>query len=627
MAATALVDPLFFPGTASVPSFTFPLSSQPPIADGTLHPVPDPTIPRSAAGSAKGHRLQRLRATLFLVEAVADDENVQAYAAIEAAGDAFLATATAAGSTAYSEEDKNYDEDGAFTFVSPAVINTVVIFVDLWVTWRYSERLQLGLYTTVTVGKERQAGRVKDLGLTLPAKPILELLRDRDYSDPQLLPCVKALVIAEYAAQYKDAKSAGYLEAVKSWPDATWTELLGKIRWLFGDEDETACEQRATDAVRTCRFHQACHEGKEDLIVSALVDLFDRKQLAADFADRFVHASELALVFKRVESGEITRIDPTWDAWNKLPPPTDQRNVGDKLLAVCPTLSSATLSRYQRRTADGLAELEEHGQDKNVLAMRYQILRRVRGRPRRACREGRDSHGVGAERGDREAGPGGSGARVPASPRVRLLLQERALRPGRHTHSLRQLLPRARWRKAVNPESRPGREAAKRRIMFLAGEDSYFLAYTAILLLSELDCTSAARPLVDAGKIAYLADFLGSDSDLRLALTSAKLGHAARARLSLLYDRAVARRAPLERLLEAVARQRLIAVTRASGEADRAHLLESPGVAALLKDDLYQGERERIARLRRSLSHLRTMTLATLKDRLFGSHEVRTWGD
>ena len=179
----------------------------------------------------------------------------------------------------------------------------------------------------------------------------------------------------------------------------------------------------------------------------------------------------------------------------------------------------------------------------------------------------------------------------------------------------------------MNSENRPEREAAKRRIMFLAGEDSYFLAYTAILLLSELECTSPTRALVDPGKTAYLADFLGSDSDLRLALTSAKLGHAGRARLSLLYDRAVARRAPLERLLEAVARHGLIEVTRASGEADRIHLLESPRAVALLKDDLFQGERQRIARLRRSLSHLRTMNLSTLKDRLFGSHEVRTWGD
>jgi len=373
MAANALVEPLLSQGAACMRFCAVPVSSQPPTAKGPLHPVPHPTIPRSAAASAKGPRLQRLRATLFLLEAVADDANVQAYAAVEAEGDAFVATASETGSTAYSEEDKNYDDDGVFTFVSPAVINTLVIFVDLWVTWRYSERLRFGLYTTVTVGKEKYAGRAKDLGLTLPATPILELLRDRDYSDPQLLPCVKALLIAEYAAQYKDAKNAGYVAAVKSWPDATWTELLGKIRWLFSDLDETSCEQRAADAVRACRFHQACHEGKEDLIVSALVDLFDRKQLAADFADRFVHASDLALVFMRVECGEITRVDPTWEAWNRLPPPTDQRNVGDKLLAACPTLSFTSLSRYQRQTADGLAELEEHGQDKNVLAMRYQI--------------------------------------------------------------------------------------------------------------------------------------------------------------------------------------------------------------------------------------------------------------
>jgi hypothetical protein len=72
-------------------------------------PSSDPTIDRSAAASAKGPRLQRLRAALFLLDAVAERANVQAYASVEAEGDAFIATSTSTESSAYSEEDKNYD--------------------------------------------------------------------------------------------------------------------------------------------------------------------------------------------------------------------------------------------------------------------------------------------------------------------------------------------------------------------------------------------------------------------------------------------------------------------------------------------------------------------------------------
>ena len=337
-------------------------------------PTSDSTIDRSAAASAKGPRLQRLRVALFLLEAIAERSTVQAYAAVEARGDAFIAASTSTTSTVYSEEDKNHDEDGAFTFVSGDVLNSIVLFVDQWLNWHYAS-LRFGLYTTVSVGKERNAGRVKDLGLTLPNKPILELLRSRDYSsDPHLLPCVIALVLHEYETQYQKTSGLGHLAILRQWPESTWKDFLGLITWLFDDANEAVAEKKLVEAVKNCRFYNDLHEGKEEIIASALLDEFDRKQLAPDFAERFVHASEVELLFRKVASGELRPVDPTWRTWGDIPEPTDQRNVTEKLLAACPTLSRGALSRYQRRTAAGLSELDAHAQDKNVLAMRFQIF-------------------------------------------------------------------------------------------------------------------------------------------------------------------------------------------------------------------------------------------------------------
>lgn len=330
-------------------------------------------IDRSAADSAKGPRLQRLRASLFLVQAVTYEDNVQVYVAVEAEGDVVVTTATATESKVYSEEDKNYDEDGAFTFVSPSVINSVVIFADQWITWKYSKKVRLGLYTTVEIGKEKVAGRVKDLNLQLPSKPIIELLRANDFTDLALLPCVKALALSEYRAQYNKPEQRGFIDVIADWDDETWKLFFSRITWLFCAEDETACESQVIEAIKNCPYYRQTHEGKEDVIAGALLDLLDKKQLAADFVDRFVHASDLELLFRRVEQGEIKRVDPTWKAWEKLSPPTDQRNVGEKFLAVCPTLNRPLLGKYQRQTSAGHLELEAHGQDKRVLALRYQI--------------------------------------------------------------------------------------------------------------------------------------------------------------------------------------------------------------------------------------------------------------
>jgi hypothetical protein len=40
------------------------------------------------------------------------------------------------------------------------------------------------------------------------------------------------------------------------------------------------------------------HEGRETIIAAGLLDLLDKKQLAADYVDRFVHASDLDVLFR-----------------------------------------------------------------------------------------------------------------------------------------------------------------------------------------------------------------------------------------------------------------------------------------------------------------------------------------
>lgn len=150
---------------------------------------------------------------------------------------------------------------------------------------------------------------------------------------------------------------------------------------------------------------------------------------------------------------------------------------------------------------------------------------------------------------------------------------------------------------ACPPRSAPKGRPPRGRAGFVAGENSHFLyTHTTIALLNQLACTSPTRVLRDPGKMTCLADFIGRASDLRLAHTSAKARHAGRACLPALRPGCGSPRAARAR-----------ARGRRSIGADRGH----------------QGS----ARLRRSLAHSRTMNLPTLRDGLFGSQEVPTWGD
>lgn len=174
---------------------------------------------------------------------------------------------------------------------------------------------------------------------------------------------------------------------------------------------------------------------------------------------------------------------------------------------------------------------------------------------------------------------------------------------------------------------RTDRESAKRRIMFVAGEDFYFLTYTLFVLLTELDATSPSSELSDSRKLSYLADLLSSDSDLHLVTTDTPLSGLSKSRLSLLYDRAVARRFAVERLIHVLERRGLIAVTRSPNEPDRLHLVHSEPVSVLLGNSFYQRERDRVRALKKKIPKLRSMKLDTLKQRIFDDHGVHTWGD
>lgn len=171
------------------------------------------------------------------------------------------------------------------------------------------------------------------------------------------------------------------------------------------------------------------------------------------------------------------------------------------------------------------------------------------------------------------------------------------------------------------------REAAKRRLMFVPGEDFYFLAYTLLIVLSELGARVPERALSDSKKLAYIADLIGGDSDLRLVTTTAPLSQPGQVRLALLYDRAVARRAAVQRIVDALATRGIISIARADNHIDRVHLLERDDVNSLLEGASFQAERRRLKLLRRIVPQLRTMTLATLKQRIFNDRGVRTWGE
>lgn len=340
-----------------------------------------PPLTRDVGTQSKGPRLQKLRAVLLLVQATNKYPDAYALAAVELFGDVSLTTASASATTKYVEENKNYDKEVAFTMNSPEVLNTLVSFCDSWVENGCSKNLRFGFYCPNNFAAEKNTSRTKALGIKWPSKAVLSHLSSAGLTDPEVLEAAKLAVLGEYQSQAakhaggvtKGRSPLGNLDLLNGWSDGQWREFLGQVQWKFGESDTASIEGEIVDAIQKSPYYNQQLAGKEWQIIALLVDLLDKRQAAADRTQRVMHVAEVALAFKEVESGAVRLPDPMWEAWKNLSPPTDTRNINDKVTAVCPTVSFGRIARWSRRAAASMIEQRALDDDKQVLALKYQL--------------------------------------------------------------------------------------------------------------------------------------------------------------------------------------------------------------------------------------------------------------
>jgi hypothetical protein len=212
---------------------------------------------------------------------------------------------------------------------------------------------------------------------------MLELLSNDELSYSNVLDAAKKAILNAYAVQVAKHFSEerppaprtplGNLEEIRKWEDSQWTAFFKQIEWKFGEEDSDTILPTIIRAIQSSPFYNEQIAGKEQQIVSVLLDLIDRRQAISDVTQRFMHASECVLAFKDVEAGTVRLPDPAWQLWEKLPAPTDTRNLAGKVTAACPSIDQDALAVWSRRAAKSLIEQRAFRDDKQILALKYQI--------------------------------------------------------------------------------------------------------------------------------------------------------------------------------------------------------------------------------------------------------------
>jgi len=330
------------------------------------------TIKRDAAAQSKGPRLQKLRAAELLLDSLDKYELVNVCCATELDDDVTLTTASTTETQKLNEQNKQFDDAVTFTFASDAVLNSMVNFADCWIEQRLSTKVVFAFYAPNNIGQEHQSERTKKLGIVLPSEPILKYLVDSKLDEPNVLPSVKSFVLHEYKKQYKKHKKLGNIAIIEKWSDADWKAFLSQIRWKLGAEDAKALKETLLKKIAKAPCYSASLVGREAIILSCILEKFDEKQLAHDFPQRFVHLSEIRLIFRDVEAGSPRNPDPTWSEFERIEC-SDKRNLKDKVTGVCNGVRPETITRLQRRASASLAEQQQTGHSKPLLSLKYQI--------------------------------------------------------------------------------------------------------------------------------------------------------------------------------------------------------------------------------------------------------------
>ena len=352
------------------------------------------TIDREAGDSGKGFRLQLIRAIKLMLRTIKQDVNTIFFTAVENLEDVSHQTITNGEVRNYFEEDKNYDLNGNFTIFSPPVTNTLVSFFDIYVDqFRTSNNVYLGFYTTRNVGKERKSRLDSGKEITLPEKPILEILQSLSDASDETISLVKDILVEEYASQYKEKSKAGNLETLQSLTVNKFKEFLSKILWYFGQEDEDALKRAVLKDIENSPLHNNAHIGKENIIFCLLMDKLSESQNSKNLVDKLVHSSDVKLIFKEAESQILDEsIDPTWRYIAELEKDvTDKRNLKEKVLSVIEDISDRRIRQLARKASG--SKYEEREADKSFLSLKYRVFE--------ACEEYFSNDGyVAPENGD-----------------------------------------------------------------------------------------------------------------------------------------------------------------------------------------------------------------------------------
>jgi hypothetical protein len=169
----------------------------------------------------------------------------------------------------------------------------------------------------------------------------------------------------------------------------------------------------------------------------------------------------------------------------------------------------------------------------------------------------------------------------------------------------------------------------KKRLMFVKGEDFYFLSYNILIILDLLGCYSSIKKFKDYRKLAFLIDFV---ADYNLANIISRnenhnqLNSLDRELLMRTYSNGMIRLNQIIRLLFTLEKRGLIQLEKDATSSIVDVSLQKQMIPENLFDtELFQSELNNSIFLKNNIKRLSSLTLETTLQKLFDNYGITRW--
>jgi len=273
----------------------------------------------------------------------------------------------------YIEEDKNYDPDTSFTIKSKQILNTLNIFLDLYIEKKYSDHCYFGFYTTNSIWNEKKLEDVKTILDSIDWKSILEKLISNNYND-DFIDKLKDIILEYYKNDYQNLESTWNYSTLEKFTLEQWKNFFSKINWSFESDDISNLEKDLIDKIEKSKFFNISHEWKANNILHNLLDELDRKIISDDKVLNWMHVSEVKNIFLEIWAKNIEHEeDPVWKMWASVDMPKDKRNLHDKVVSFYSDFDMKIITNLSRKACKSKIVEENARYKKSFLSMKYRV--------------------------------------------------------------------------------------------------------------------------------------------------------------------------------------------------------------------------------------------------------------